>query len=442
MSLRLEERPPLHIRIAWLVLLCFACTIAPALALEGDVIGDKVDPIEIAIPAFTGSAAGGDVTKVITDDLGNSGYFAPLDPSAFIEQIDSFGQEPKFANWAPLKVQALVTGEVVETGGKLTARFRLWDVNTGEEMHAMQFAASAKNWRRLGHLVADEVYSKLTGYSGYFDTHVVFVDETGPKEKRVKRLAIMDQDGANVRTLKTGGDLLLTPRFSPSGPEITYMSFEGGNPRVYLFNIETGQKEIVGDFPNMSFSPRFSPDGQSVIMSLENTDDSGNANIFVLDLRSKNVSQLTDASAINTAPSYKPDGSQIVFESDRGGGQQIYMMNADGSGQRRISFGKGRYSTPVWSPDGKWIAFTKQANDRFAIGVMAPDGSGERILTDGYHNEGPTWAPNSKVIMFFRNERGASGGPKLYSVDVTGFNEHRIKTPNFGSDPAWSPLLH
>ena len=265
----------------------------------------------------------------------------------------------------------------------------------------------------------------------------MFVDETGPAERRVKRLAIMDQDGANVRYLTRGDDLVLTPRFSPSTQEITYMAYGQGDPRVYLLNIETGQREIVGNFPGMSFSPRFSPDGQRVIMSLQ---EGSNSNLFVMDLRSKATTRLTDTPAIDTAPSYSPDGAQICFESDRGGqSADLHHVGVGGSAQR-ISFGEGSYSTPVWSPRGDYIAFTSQAGGKFAIGVMKPDGSGERILTEGFHNEGPTFAPNGRVIMFFRDP-GGNAGPSLFTIDITGRNELRVPTPSFASDPAWSPLL-
>jgi TolB protein len=277
----------------------------------------------------------------------------------------------------------------------------------------------------------------LTGEKGYFDTRVVFVDETGGRERRVKRLAIMDQDGASVRYLTHGEELVLTPRFSPSTQEITYMSFGQGDPRVYLLNIETGQREIVGNFPGMSFAPRFSPDGQRVIMSLQ---QGGNSNLFAMDLRSKSTTRLTNTEAIDTGPCYSPDGSQICFESDRGGNPQVYIMSAGGGPAQRISFGSGSYSTPVWSPRGDTIAFTKRGQGGFAIGVIKPDGSGERILTEGYHNEGPTWAPNGRVLMFFRDP-GGSSGPALFTIDVTGRNEQRIPSPSFASDPAWSPLL-
>ena len=410
---------------------------------EIDITGGRVDPLPIAIAPFLAGGgaeeAGATISAVITNDLGRSGYFAPLDPATFIEQISSFEQMPSFASWRQIQAKALVTGQVFMEGGKMRVEFRLWDVNTTQQLAAQQFTTSPKNARRIGHMIADIIYKAMTGIDGYFDTRIVFVTEEGPKDKRIKRLAIMDQDGYNIRPLTDGKDLVLTPRFSPSTNEITYMSFGKGEPRVYLMNIDTKQREIVGEFPNMSFAPRFSPDGQRVIMSLQ---DGGNANIFELDLRSRNVRQLTNVPAINTAPSYSPDGSQIVFESDRGGTQQIYVMNADGSGQNRISFGNGRYSTPVWSPDGQYIAFTKQGGGKFSIGVMKPDGSGERILTEGYHNEGPTWAPNSRVLMFFRDTQGESGGPQLWSVDITGYNEQRVPIDGFGSDPAWSPKLN
>jgi TolB protein len=310
-------------------------------------------------------------------------------------------------------------------------------VYSSRQLGSQRFTVAADDWRRLGHLVADLVYEKLTGEKPYFDTQVVFVDETGPKDKRNKRLAIMDQDGANIRLLSQGKELVLTPRFSPTQHEITFMQYTGDQPRVFLLNIETGQRELVGNFPNMTFAPRFSPDGQRIVMSIS---EGGNSAIVEMDLRSKQMRRLTQGSAIDTAPCYSPDGRRIVFESDRDGSQQLYVMGTDGSQQRRISFGEGRYSTPVWSPRGDLIAFTKQMGGQFLIGVMRPDGSGERILTEGYHNEGPTWAPNGRVIMFFRESQGAGGGPRLFSIDLTGYNERQVQTPAFASDPAWSPL--
>jgi TolB protein len=408
-----------------------------------DVTQGNVAPLIIAIPDFVGGTPGDTevargISQVITANLRRSGLFAPIDPAAFIEKITSFDTFPRFPDWKAINAQALITGRVTRQGdGRLKVEFRLWDVSSGQQLNGQQYFTSPDNWRRIAHIVSDSAYERLTGEKGYFDTKVVFIDETGPKERRVKRLSIMDQDGANVRYLTRGDDLVLTPRFSPSTQEITYMSYGQGDPRVFLLNIETGQKEIVGNFPGMTFSPRFSPTGQQVIMSLQ---QGPNSNIFVMDLQSKRTTRLTDTAAIDTAPSYAPDGARICFESDRGGRQQIYVMNANGGEAKRISFGDGSYSTPVWSPRGDFIAFTKQGGGQFAIGIMKPDGSGERLLTSGYHNEGPTFAPNGRVLMFFR-EPGGAAGPSLYSVDVTGRNEQKIPTPAYASDPAWSPLL-
>jgi TolB protein len=400
-------------------------------------------PLPIAIPNFTaGTPADGEVaigvTQVITNNLKRSGLFAPIDQAAYIDKSVNFDQAPNFQNWKTINAQAVVVGRMTRMqDGRLRAEFRLWDVNTAQQLAGQQYNTTPESWRRIGHIISDQVYERLTGEKGYFDSRVVFVDETGPKERRVKRLALMDQDGANVRYLTRGADLVLTPRFSPSSQEITYMEFGQGDPRVYLFNIETGQREIVGNFPGMSFAPRFSPDGQRVIMSLQ---QGSNANLFVMDLRSKTTTRLTDTPAIDTSPSYAPDGSKLCFESDRGGKPQIYVMAATGGPAQRISFGEGSYSTPVWSPRGDYIAFTKQGGGQFAIGIMKTDGKDERILTSGYHNEGPTFAPNGRVVMFFR-EAGGNSGPSLFTVDVSGRNELRVPTPGFASDPAWSPLL-
>jgi TolB protein len=410
--------------------------------LKLDVTQGTIQPVPIAIPDFVGVGlqdpnGGRNVSQIITSNLQRSGLFAPIDPAAYLEKISTIDTLPRFADWRAINAQALVTGRVTQADGRLKVEFRLWDVFAGQQLRGEQYNTTADNWRRISHIISDAVYERITGEKGYFDSRIVFVDESGPKERRIKRLALMDQDGANVRYLTRGDDLVLTPRFSSAADTITYMSYSQGDPKVYLMNIETGQREIVSNFPGMSFSPRFSPDGQRVIFSLQR---GGNSNLFVMDLRSKATTRLTDTQVIDTAPSYSPDGMRISFESDRGGKQQIYVMGANGGQAQRISFGDGAYSTPVWSPRGDYIAFTKQMPGRFAIGIMKADGTGERILTEGYHNEGPTWAPNGRVIMFFRDP-GGSGGPALYTVDVTGRNEQLLKTPSYASDPAWSPLL-
>jgi TolB protein len=408
-----------------------------------DITEGNFQPMPIAIPTFFGGADSDNdtatgVTQIITANLKGSGLFLPVDPAAFIERLASIDNVPNFPNWRTINAQFLVAGRVSrQTDGRLKAEFRLWDVLSGQQLDGKQYFTTPDNWRRIAHIISDAIYERLTGEKGYFDTRIVFIDETGPKERRIKRLTIMDQDGANVRYLTRGDELVLTPRFSPSTQEITYMAYGQGDPRVYLFNIETGQREIVGNFPGMSFAPRFSPDGQSVIMSLQ---EGSNANLFVMDLRSKTTTRLTNTPAIDTGPSYSPDGQQICFESDRGGHPQIYVMPSTGGTAQRISFGDGIYSTPVWSPKGDYIAFTKQGADKFAIGVMKPDGSGERILTEGFHNEGPTFAPNGRVIMYFSDNVG-SPGPSLFTIDIAGRNQQRVPTPSFASDPAWSPLL-
>ena len=411
----------------------------PAFALvELNLNKGNVEPMPIAVTDFLQGELGQKISDVVAADLKRSGLFAPIDKGAFIEKISNPDAAPRFEDWKIINAQALVTGRVTqEADGRLKAEFRLWDSFAGQQLTGQQFFTQPENWRRVAHIIADAIYKQITGEDGYFDTRIVYVAESGPKTARKRQLAIMDQDGANARAVTNNNDLVLTPRFSPNKQEITYMSFEGNQPRVYLLQLETGQREVVGNFPGMTFAPRFSPDGQRVIMSLQ---QEGNANIYTMDLRSRTTTRLTNTAAIDTSPSYSPDGSQVVFESDRGGRQQLYVMSANGGGQNRISFGDGSYSTPVWSPRGDLIAFTKQSGGKFSIGVMKPDGSGERILTTGFHNEGPTWAPNGRVLMFFRQNAGA-GGPQLYSIDLTGYNEQLVSTQGFASDPAWSPLL-
>jgi TolB protein len=406
-----------------------------------DIRRGNFQPVPIAITAFQGEPSiAGQIGTIITNDFRRSVFLAPIDAKSFPEAISNPDAAPQADAWKTVNAQFVVTGRSAKGGdGRLKTEFRLWDVTNGQQVAGQQYSTDANNMRRVAHIIADAIFARVTGEKGAFDSRVAFVDETGPKEHRRKRLAIMDQDGANVRYLTRGDDLAVTPRFSPTSQEVTFMSFGAEDPKVFLLNIETGQRETVGNFPGMTFSPRFSPDGQKIIMSLA---QGAHSNIYTMDLRSRTTTRLTDAPGIDTSPSYSPDGTQIVFESDRGGTQQLYVMGANGGAARRISFGEGaRYSTPVWSPKGDLIAFTRVKNGSFAIGVMKPDGSGERILTEGFHNEGPTWAPNGLYLMFFRDP-GGPGGSKVYMVDVFGRGEFAVPTANYGSDPAWGPLLN
>jgi len=412
----------------------------PALAaLQVDVTQGNAQPLPIAIPDFIGDAAtGANIAGVVRADLERSGLFRPLDQKGFAERITDINKVPTFSTWRSITAQGLVTGQVVtQPDGRMRVDFRLWDIYGESQMLGLQYFTTPENWRRIAHKVSDAIYERITGEKGYFDTRIVFISETGPATKRVKRLAIMDEDGFNPIFLTNGSYMVLTPRFNPTAQMIAYMSYIGTKPRVYLFDIETGKQEMLGNFPNMTFSPRFSPDGNRVALTLETN---GNSDIYVMDLRNRAIQRLTTDPGIDTAPSFSPDGKQIAFESDRGGGQQVYLMNVDGSNQRRISFGAGRNGTPVWSPRGDTIAFTKQQGGVFSIGVMRTDGSGERLLTNGFHDEGPTWAPNGRVLMYTR-EASNNRGSQIMSIDVTGRNERKVLTPGSASDPAWSPLI-
>jgi len=426
------------LRLTLWVAVLLAVVSPPARAdIRVDITSGNPQPLPIAITDFVGSDVGAQISGVITSDLESSGWFAPIDKAAFIQTPQALQAVPRFGDWRVINAQALVTGTVSQQGdGRLRVEFRLWDVLGEQQMTGLALTAPASNWRRIAHRVADAIYARITGEDGYFDSRIVYISESGPATQRVKRLAIMDQDGWNQKYLTDGRDLVLTPRFSPSTQEITYLSFTGNRPRVHLLNLETGQQETVGDFPGMTFAPRFSPDGHRVVMSLAKD---GNTEIYAMDLSTRRVTRLTNDPAIDTSPCYSPDASRIVFNSDRGGSQQIYVMNADGSNVQRISHGDGKYGTPVWSPRGDLIAFTRISGGTFYVGVMRPDGSGERSLAQAYLVEGPTWAPNGRVLAFFREEPG--GQTRIHTIDLTGYNERELKTPQDASDPAWSPLI-
>lgn len=410
------------------------------------VVGQgNMDPVPIAITQFVAKDGAGeqfasDIPGVISNDLQGTGLFRLINPQSFIQDAASMQTQIRFNEWKAINAQALVNGTVTKLpDGRTRVEFRLFDVLGQTQMTGMAYMTTPQNWRRIAHIISDEIYKRLTGENGYFDSRIVYVAESGPGVKRVKRLAIMDQDGANQRYLTSGQALVLTPRFSPSTQTITYLSYGTNNkPRVYIYDLETGRQEVVGDFPGMTFAPRFSPDGNKVVMSLS---QNGNSDIYSMSLGGGNPQKLTNSPGIDTAPSYAPDASQIAFESDRGGTQQIYVMSASGGNQRRISFGEGRYASPVWSPRGDLIAFIKMLKGQFYLGVMKPDGTGERLITNAYHLEGPTWAPNGRVIAYFKESPGSNGRTaKVYSIDLTGHNERALKTNGDGSDPAWSPL--
>ena len=411
--------------------------------LQITVTDGNTDPMPIAVPNFQAMSpeveeAAAKIAEVVRTDLESSGLFRALDPESFIQRDLNLDYKPTFMDWRVIKADALVTGRIGgEDDGKLLVEFRLWDVFKEEQLSGLRFTTPETNWRRIAHKVADAVYEQLTGDKGYFDSRIVFVEESGPKTDRRKRLAVMDQDGANKQFLLAGDARVLTPRFDPSSQTIAYLSYEDGVPRVYLYELLSGRRELLGDFPNMTYAPRFAPDGQSLLLTL-NKD--GNSDIYRVGLASRSTTRLTSDPADDLSGSYAPDGEAIVFNSNRGGSAQIYRMNPDGSGVKRLSFGEGRFFAPVWSPRGDLIAFVRALDGKFGIGVMAPDGSNMRMLAESYMDEGPSWAPNGRTVMFFRTERG-SGNNQLYAVDITGRNLRRVDTGGQASDPAWSPLL-
>ena len=371
--------------------------------IEIDITRGNLDPLPIAVSplhvdiksedsdGMKIKELGENISKIIENNFKGTGLFNPLKKDAFVQKPDIAHLKPRFEDWRLIKAQALVTGKLLVKGGKLKVEFRLWDTAAAKEMTALAFTTTPSNWRRVAHIISDKIYERLTGEEGYFDTRIIYVAESGPKNERVKKLAIMDQDGANTKYLTYGNELVLTPRFNPKNQLVTYMSYFRNEPRVYLLDIETGNQEIVGKFPGMTFAPRFSPDGKKIVMSFAKD---GNSDIYTMDLDSRIVERITDHSSIDTSPSFSPDGKFIAFNSDRSGLQQIYVMRSDGSGVKRITFGNGIYGHQ-WSPRGDLIAFTKMQKGRFYIGVMRIDGTGE-VIDENYYPEAPSWSPNGK----------------------------------------------
>jgi len=412
-----------------------------------DVVGGISAPMPIAIPVLPTNAVastpagatdevGRRLAEIITNDLKNSGLFTPLARDRLLPV--SYGEvtAPAYDNWSSTGAQALVQGYVrANANGSLTVGCYLYDIASRAELIRQGFVVSPSDWRRAAHKCADAIYTRLTGEGPYFDSQVVYVAEQGPKNRRRKQIAIMDQDGANHRFLTNGQSIVLTPRLSPRQNQIVYMSYENKKPSIHVYDLGSRSSRLLVGNASLTFAPRFSPDGRWVLFSMA---VSGNTDLYRVAAAGGEPQRLTNAPGIDTGGSYSPDGSRIVFESDRGGTQQLYVMDASGGNQRRISFGGGRYATPVWSPRGDQIAFTRIGGG-FRIGVMSPSGGAEKLLTESWGDEGPTWSPNGRVLMFFRAAQG-SGRPDLWSVDLTGVNARKIPTPLDGSDPSWGPI--
>ena len=439
----------------WIARIGFAAFAALSLAtgsaqaqqapLELTLREGRSQPVKVAVTPFISrdpraQSYGALLANVVAQDLNASGLFQAFDASGLIGPLVNFDAPPNFAEIrGRTDALGVVTGEVgFESDGRLRVGFRLWDLGREEQSVGFSYQASPDDWRRMAHRTADAIYERLTGDPGYFETRIVFVSESGPKDRRVKRLALMDSDGEGLRYLTNGEELVLTPRYSPKGQVLTYIGYGRGRPRIYLMNIGTGQREVLGAFDGMMFAPRFSPDGRKVLMSIERR---GNADIYEMDLASRRLNRLTRDPAIDTAPSYSPDGRRIVFESDRGGAQQLYVQSLGGAEAQRISFGSGRYASPVWSPRGDMIAFVKIENGRFGIGVMNADGSGERIVTQSFLDESPTWAPNGRKLMFYRQDAGDRGRAVLMTIDIRGGEPRPQPTPEGASDPDWGPSM-
>ena len=414
--------------------------------LRIDITQGNLNPIPVAILEFNSSNSesreiSSNINVVISNNLERSGLFSILPKKLFFNTSLPFEKKPIFEDWKITTAQGLVHGKLNLRNEKIDIEFRLWDVLSQKQMVAQKLSTEKSNWRRIAHVISDIIYQRITGESGYFDSRIVYISESGPKSNRKKRLAIIDQDGANHKFLTDGSYLALTPRFSPAAQEVAYLSYNNTVPRIFLLDLNTGKQKILGDFPGMTFSPRYSPDGKKLVMSLAKN---GNTDIYEMNLETLKMKRLTFYDGIDTAPSYSPDGDFITFESDRSGSQKIYIMNLKTKKVKRISFGKGKYATQVWSPRGDLIAFTKLLGGEFYIGVMYADGKGERVVYKSYLVEGPSWSPNGRVIAFY-NQSKLSGGkisnPKVKMIDLTGINLRELVTPSDASDPAWSGLL-
>ena len=431
-----------------LVVMCFVFIGVARAELKVDIIAGGVEPIAVAVQKIetVGNVSARDaemIRDVVDADLKSTGLFRIVARDALPEFVE-MGKMPDFTLWRAVKAQVLVQAKLsAESGGRYNLEFYVWDVNGREQIEAQSLVASKKSARRLAHIMADAIYERLTGEVGYFDTQIVFIAESGPVNNRIKRMAIMDQDGYGLRYLSDADTFVMSPHFSPNMQTIVFLSFRDDDPMVWTLDLETGEQRRLGQFGGMNFAPRFSPDGTKIALSLVKN---GITHIYEYDIESKSLRQLTFGHSLNTSPSYSPDGKKMAFNSDRSGNQQIYVLDLESGGVERITYGAGRYATPAWSPDGKFIAFTKIADDTFYIGIMDPRGRNEKILAGGWYMEAPSWAPGSRRVVYYETEKALDGIERIShirSVDITGRNIYEIELPDGvnGVEPTWSPRL-
>lgn len=434
-------------------LLCLAIILYSQICqatLQVDVSGGNFDPIPIYFGAFAGSQElGVNFMAVIEKDLVNSGLFKSLNSGEY----KLLAKQPNFHKLRSMGADYVAGGKIAyNKNEEITLELYVWNAATGHLVIGHRLNGKMHGWRQLAHIAADMIYSNLTGEKPYFTSKILFIDETGPIDNRLKKVAIMDQDGANVAYLTNGEHLTVTPKIAPDRQNVVYTAYIDDSPHTCLQQLKTGARTIVEQSTNGTIAPNFSPDGNGLVMG--KLRDNGTANLFLLNIQSMNnmlksqgaqtkavhgeanMRQLTYGNNIDATSSFSPDGKQLVFSSDSSGRQQLYIMKIDGSAKKQLSTGSGSYSTPVWSPRGDYIAFTKKEHGQFSIGICRTDGSEERLLSSGFHSERPCWAPNGRSLIFFKES--AAGHSRLYSIDIMNQKERLLTTPHDASDPDWS----
>ena len=412
--------------------------------LKIDIVAGNFSPVPIAIQKFEAkdTKLANTLRQVVENDLKSTGLFRIINPAAHPQML-KMDKMPEFDDWAAINTQVLVQGKLTKTkDGKYRLQFYVWDIKGKEQIEAQILVAPKKSSRRLAHIMADAIYERLIGESGYFDTQIVMTTETGEMQNRNKRLAIIDSDGYGFRYISDGETMVMSPHFSPNMQTIVFLSYRNDDPMVWSLDMNTGTQKRLGRFGGMTFAPRFSPDGSRVALSLVK---GGTTNLYEFNTKTNELRQLTFGDYIDTSPSYSPSGQKMAFNSNRSGSQQIHILDLNDLTEKRITFGSGRYATPAWSPDGNYIAFTKISDDTFFVGIMSPKGKNEKVLAGGWFMEAPSWAPNSRRIIYYETEKidDEERESHIRSVDIMGQNTYDIKLPDGvnGLEPTWSPKL-
>lgn len=425
-----------------LVVIC--CMAGIAAADEKNILvtsgSDRATPIAVVPFGWQGgSVLPDDMAQIVSDDLRNSGYYAPIPKGNMISQPNQ-ASEVVFRDWKAVGAQYLMVGNITPAGGRLQIQYTLFNVATEQQVLTGSVSGTAEQLRDMAHYISDQSFEKLTDIKGAFSTRLLYVTaERFSVDNTRYTLQRSDYDGARAVTLLQSREPILSPRFAPDGKRIAYVSFEQRRPRIFVQHIDTGRREQITNFEGLNGAPAWSPDGSRLAFVLSKD---GNPDIYVMNMASRQISRVTSGPGINTEPFWGKDGSTIYFTSDRGGKPQVYKANVNGGGAERVTFIGNYNANPKLSADEKTLVMIHRQDGFTNFRVAAQDlqRGTVKILTDTNLDESATVAPNGTMVIYATRQQGRG---VLMLVSING--RVRLPLPTAQGEvrePSWSPYLN